>query len=263
MEKQRNNYQQVIFRSFILFLLPFIFVVKVGSANSSVYDNRLYNCFVSNNMQEWQKVIVDLEMEFEATKSINTEFQLLHAQYGFIGFLLGSKRTSLGEEYIAKADKHIASLLKLNPKWVEVMALEAAIIAYKISIRPYKAPFLGPKSISLIDDALELEPNNIYALIEKGNSKHYAPSFVGGSPTEAIVNYQKAITNIKVSNKTKTWWYLNTLTQMALAAEKAKNYTLASKMYKEILSIEPNFKWVKDELYPKFIKKTSPPKRVG
>lgn len=257
MEKQGNNYKQMIFRSFILFLLPFLFVAKVGSANSSVYDDRLYSCFISSDMLEWQKVITDLEKEFETTKSVNVEFQLLHAQYGFIGFLLGSKRTSLGEKYIAKADKHIASLLKSNPKWVEVMALEAAIIAYKISIRPYKAPFLGPRSMGLIDDALEIEPNNIYALIEKGNSKHYAPSYVGGSPTEAIVQYQKAITGIKSSNKTKTWWYLNTLTQLALAAEKANNYTLASKTYKEILSIEPNFKWVKDELYPKFLKKTA------
>lgn len=255
MEKQRNKYQQMIFRSFILLLLPILFVIKSGSANLSLYDDRLYNCFVLSDMMEWQRVIVDLEKEFETTKSVKVEFQLLHAQYGFIGFLLGSKRTSLGEDYIAKADKHIASLLKSNPKWVEVMALEAAIIAYKISLRPYKAPFLGPRSMSLIDDALELDPNNIYALIEKGNSKHYAPSFVGGSPTEAIVNYQKAIANIKVSSKTKTWWYLNTLTQLALAAEKAKNYTLASKTYKEILAIEPNFKWVKDELYPKFLKR--------
>lgn len=245
----------MIFRSFILLLLPILFVIKSGSANLSLYDDRLYNCFVLSDMMEWQRVIVDLEKEFETTKSVKVEFQLLHAQYGFIGFLLGSKRTSLGEDYIAKADKHIASLLKSNPKWVEVMALEAAIIAYKISLRPYKAPFLGPRSMSLIDDALELDPNNIYALIEKGNSKHYAPSFVGGSPTEAIVNYQKAIANIKVSSKTKTWWYLNTLTQLALAAEKAKNYTLASKTYKEILAIEPNFKWVKDELYPKFLKR--------
>lgn len=255
MEKQRNKYQQMIFRSFILLLLPILFVIKSGSANLSLYDDRLYNCFVLSDMMEWQRVIVDLEKEFETTKSVKVEFQLLHAQYGFIGFLLGSKRTSLGEDYIAKADKHIASLLKSNPKWVEVMALEAAIIAYKISLRPYKAPFLGPRSMSLIDDALELDPNNIYALIEKGNSKHYAPSFVGGSPTEAIVNYQKAIANIKVSSKTKTWWYLNTLTQLALAAEKAKNYTLASNTYKEILTIEPNFKWVKDELYPKFLKR--------
>ncbi len=247
----------MISRTFILFFLPFLFVVNTGLANSSIYDDRLYNCFVSSDMLEWQRVIADLEKEFETTKSVKVEFQLLHAQYGFIGFLLGSKRTSLGEEYIAKADKHIASLLKSNPKWVEVMALEAAIIAYKISLSPYKAPFLGPRSMSLIDDALELDPNNIYALIEKGNSKHYAPSYVGGSPTEAIVNYQKAITNIKASSKTKTWWYLNTLTQLALAAEKAKSYTLASKTYKEILAIEPNFKWVKDELYPKFLKKTA------
>jgi tetratricopeptide (TPR) repeat protein len=95
-------------------------------------------------------------------------------------------------------------------------------------------------------------------LIEKGNSKHYAPSFVGGDPKEAIVFYHRAITNLNGSNQTRSWWYLNTLTQIALAAEKAKDYKLASKTYKEILSIEPNFKWVKDELYPRFLKKAGP-----
>jgi tetratricopeptide (TPR) repeat protein len=256
MKEKRDSYWQFFLRkTILLFALTSLVTISLNS-HAYNFDDKLYHCYISSDMVEWQKVIVDLEKELDVTKSSDIEFQLLHAQYGFIGFLLGSKRTSMAEEYIPKADLHIASLLKTNPDWAEVIALEAAIIAYKISISPYKVVFLGPRSIRLLDNALELAPTNVYVLIEKGNYKHYAPSFVGGNPKEAIIFYQKAISNLNASNQTRTWWYLNTLTQIALAAEKAKDYKLASKTYREILALEPNFKWVKDYLYPQLLKKT-------
>ncbi|MGE0078029.1 MAG: tetratricopeptide repeat protein [Bacteroidales bacterium] len=246
----------MIYRKLIRFFLVAVLVVTFQSSYSlNNYDERLYGCFVSSNMAEWERVMTDLERDLDATQNIQIEFQLLHAQYGYIGFLIGSSKTIVASEYIAKADKHIEKLLKANPRWVEVIALNAAILAYKIAIAPYKVIYLGARSVWMLDDALEMDSDNPFVLIEKGNSKHYAPSFIGGNPQKAIAFYQKAANKIKESNQTKTWWYLNTLTQMALAAEKAKDYKLALKIYKEILSMEPNFKWVKDDLYPRILKK--------
>jgi tetratricopeptide (TPR) repeat protein len=111
--------------------------------------------------------------------------------------------------------------------------------------------------MSLIDQALAVNPESIQANIEKGNSLHYAPSMFGGNPTDAVNYYKKAIKIFEEKNQgvpPQNWIYLNTLAQLALTYEKANQPENAQKTYKGILSIAPDFKWVKDELYPEFLK---------
>lgn len=50
------------------------------------------------------------------------------------------------------------------------------------------------------------------------------------------------------------WNYLSLLANMAEAYNELKEYDKAEQYYKHILTIEPNFLWVKNELYPNFIK---------
>ncbi|MGB4329527.1 MAG: hypothetical protein WBJ36_11650, partial [Tenuifilum sp.] len=174
--------------------------------------------------------------------------------YGYIGYLLGVNKTSIAKQLIDKAEKQANILASIPTYQSTAKAMQAALLAYRISISPYKAPFLGPKSASLIDEALALNPTNYFALIEKGNARHYAPSIVGGNPTEAVELYRKAIELIEKENpasKPQKWWYINTYTQMGLAAQKAGNKDLAKKIYLTILGMEPNYKWVREELLPK------------
>jgi len=209
-------------------------------------------------MEVWNVVLNDLELSYKRSNDKEILFYTLHTQYGLIGYLIGVKQYSQSKRLIEKVESNIEKLLKINSKWVEVISLKAAIKAYKIAINPYKAPFLGPESNSLINQALTLDSNNPIALIEKGNSKHYAPTFVGGNPNEAIDYYEKAIQIIEKRSdykQVKTWWYLNALAQLALAAEKAGKPKIAKETYLKILKTAPEFKWVRDELYPKFLKK--------
>lgn len=70
-------------------------------------------------------------------------------------------------------------------------------------------------------------------------------------------NYLKAEKQmILTANYQNDWNYLSLLTQIAQGFEATKDFKNAENYYKKILSIAPNFGWVKNELYPKFIKKT-------
>lgn len=225
---------------------------------------RLYVCFTAGNMDEWARVVADLEQEFNVSKSTRVEFELLHAQYGLIGFLLSKQDELEAERYIAGAEDHIEHLLQVNPEYVEAISIKAAILAYKIAINPLKAFYLGPKSRGLIDRAMRIEPSNPFALIESGNFEHYAPLILGGSTAKAVKFYQMAIDRLLHLNggeAPKTWWYLNALTQLALAAEKAHNYPLATKTFEDILALEPNYQWIRDDVYPKYLKKVGAEQR--
>jgi Tfp pilus assembly protein PilF len=46
---------------------------------------------------------------------------------------------------------------------------------------------------------------------------------------------------------------------MAKAYDKIGHKTTAKAYYEKILALEPNFRWVRDELYPAILKETTKP----
>lgn len=224
------------------------------------YDERLFISFKSGEMKDWVAVIDELEADYRRTKNSETLYEITHAQYGYIGFLIGSKNIKFARQYLVEAEKNIEILINEQPKNASSKALKGALLAYQISMSPYKAPFIGPKSMAIIDESLKLDSNSVQALIERGNAAHYAPSLFGGDPIEAVKYYSKALSILEKQNgklPPNTWIYLNTYTQLALAFEKAKQYRNAKQTYNHILTIAPDFKWVANELYPQFKKRHS------
>ena len=238
-------------------LLLFMMSFGLAQGQSESYSYRLYNSYQLGQMDVWLEVLAQMEKDYSVTPSNEMLFDIAQLQYGYIGYLLGIKNKKLASSVLSDARQKVDMLLSAQPNNANAMALGAALMAYQIAISPYKAPFIGPKSMSIINESLLIDPNAPQALLEKANSAHYAPSMFGGNPVEAIAYYTKAIGVMEELNgggAPQTWLYLNAYAQLALAQEKAKQLANAKNTYLHILKIAPKFKWVKDELYPKFLK---------
>lgn len=243
--------------SLIIFLL-LIHSCSGIPENKQNFQCRLYQGYKLGKMDEWVRVMDELENQYSHTRGIETLLLLTQTQYGYTGYLIGAGKNKEAKLLIIKAEKNVERLLASQPKWVDVLALRASFLAYGIALNPFKAPFAGPKSMSLVDEALALNPQSVQANIEKGNALHYAPAMFGGNPGEAIKYYKKSIELMEMEGSpsvTCSWQHLNALTQLALAYEKNGSGALADATYRQILLIAPDFKWVKDELYPKFKKR--------
>ena len=227
-----------ILKGIAVALALFLSVAVFGAT----HKQRLYQCYLTGNMADWLVVMDELSSEYNRTKSVETLFELTHAQYGYIGYLLGVDDEDRAEKLVAKALINASVLLDKNPKWVEVLAIKGALIAYKIAMSPYKAPFLGPESVSIIDKALSLDSTNPYALTEKANSKLYAPVLFGGNPKEAVLLYQKAIASIERTlngSKEYEWWHLNVMAQLAIAAENLVKRNLPVHLIEKFFRLPP------------------------
>jgi tetratricopeptide (TPR) repeat protein len=235
--------------------LGLLSIIAFSSNPPSIFDQRLYHCYQSGNMREWVIVISELEIQNSQRPSTETLFSIAQAQYGYIGYLIGIGDSKKAREIISKAEKNVEKILSSQPNNADAMAIKASLLIFQISISPFKAPFLGPRSMSMIDEAYKKNDKSPQAILEKANALHYAPAFVGGNPLEAVKYYTRAIIafeNQNNGNPPQLWLYLNTLAQLALAYEKSNQPLKAKHTYNEILSIAPDFKWVKDELYPAF-----------
>jgi tetratricopeptide (TPR) repeat protein len=178
-------------------------------------------------------------------------------RHTFLNCLITNMATSHGASVIKWTMKqnYIGFLESKNYDMSMVNGYKAAFYGYRIGLNSFKAPFYGPKSSKCANNAIAINKNNPFGYIQYANIQFYMPSTFGGSKQEAIEYYVKAEKLMELDKKkiTGDWNYLNLLTIIANAnielgqLEKAKYY------FEKILQIEPNYAWVKNNLYPQLL----------
>jgi len=231
-----------------------------GSSNTQQNPHeRVYRAFISDRMEDWDRVIVSLSGR-KASLSDKELGQLVNYYYGYTGWAIGEDQKKKAVRYIEEAEEIIDKLMTKHPNMPEWHAYKAAFIAYKISINKMRAAFLAKESNRNIDRALELGPDCAQGWIEKGNGLFYTPKLLGGSKERALEAYGKAIRIMESDQEAiqHNWLYLNVLMMLGQSYEKTGNTQLARSTYEKILKIEPGFSYVRDELYPAFKNSLNP-----
>lgn len=236
----------------------FISVLIILGINSfflysqSDYRKEIYEAYIQGNMQAWEKTIGQMET---VDLSLHGKIELINFYYGYIGYLIGTDQKELAGAYIKKGEKIIHDLLEETPSNATLNAFKGSFISFKIGLNKLKAISLGPQSMRYINQAYNLDPNNVQALADKANMFYYAPSLFGGDKKKAITFYQKAIHQLEENEDTvDNWFYLNLLVQLAQHYEEMKMKKQALSLYEKILRQEPGFVWIKEELYPRLLK---------
>lgn len=238
-------------QKYIVILILLIFS-SLGAMAS--YKTEIYRAYISNNMIEWKKVMDRMNLE---TKRDN-EFllELLNYQYGYIGWCIGNKENEQAKKYLSLAEKNIEILENQSFELSTLNAYKSAFYGYRVGLNKLQAPFIGPKSVESAKKAIELDKNNPYGYIQIGNSEFYMPSVFGGSKTVALDNFKKA-ENLMTRNPEKIkndWNYLSLLAMIVMTYKELKEYELAKSYCEKALKTEPEFLWVKLDLYPEIKK---------
>lgn len=215
----------------------------------------IYQAYIGNNMQAWKRTI-DV-MQWEKNKTSPYILELVNYQYGYIGWCIGNDRKEEASKYLELAEDNLEILERRSYKASYFNSYRSAFYGFRIGLNVLKAPFLGPKSVSAAELAMKQDSSNPFGFIQYANAQYYMPAAFGGSRILAIRYYQKA-EKIMKSNPVylkEDWNYLSLLVTIAKAMEETGNLKAARQYYERILKIEPNFLWVKNELYPNLIKK--------
>jgi tetratricopeptide (TPR) repeat protein len=240
---ERKKYSIIL----VLLLLPLLMTASK--------KERIYKAFIHNQMQDW-KAVID-EMENEKNKNACFLAELVNYQYGYIGFCIGMEQDKLAKRYLELAEENVDNLDDNNFQPSLVHAYKSAFYGYKIGLSPIKAPILGPKSVKQAELAVEADSTEPLGYIQQGNAQFYMPPVFGGSKTEAIKKFLKAM-NLMEQNKAglkNDWNYLNLLVLIAQSYEEMEKWEQAKIYYNQALAFEPEFEWVKNELLPGLIKK--------
>lgn len=236
----------------LLGLIFFMLQVKPKSIN---YKARIYHSYIEGHMNSWKQTID--EMQAQKIKPDAFILQLLNYQYGYIRWCISKSKKNEAEKYINTANKNIRILEKQHYEPSYVNAYKSAIYAFIIDLHPFRAPFIGPKSLDAAKLSMKQDTTNPYGYLQYAHALYYMPTIFGGSKTKAIQYYLKAEHWMERNpQKLKdNWNYLNLLTILAQAYKNTKQFKKAYEYYQLILKKEPEFILVKNKLLPNFLRK--------
>ncbi|MBN1388579.1 MAG: hypothetical protein JW965_09050 [Bacteroidales bacterium] len=264
MERTYGKNMKVIQSLIIYFIIsPLALLISSAVAEGqsiSDFKSMIYYSYVKGEMSEWKAALSDMEDSYKRSPSDEFLYELLMAQYGYIGFCLKEEYKKEAALLLEKARDNLETLKTKDPYNAEWLALEGAFLGYEMGLHKLKAMVLGPKAKDKIDEAVEKDPERVRTLVEKANQLYFSPKIVGGDPEEAIKYYRKAINKIEsepVSLK-NNWIYVNTLLVLAQAYQETDNLPYACAIYEKIMKYDPDIKWVKNDLYSVCTGKTGP-----
>jgi tetratricopeptide (TPR) repeat protein len=236
-------------------LLVFWMMASSVWGNSvSTLNQKFVDFYLNGDMVGWKQTIDSLRrVQLDAA----TERVLLFAEYGLIGNNIGRGSEAEAKAEIAYFEARIERALARRPNDGELYALSAALVAYRIALQPWRAPFLGHSHTENLEKAVRLSPSKGLTLVEQANSLFFRPSFVGGNKQQAIDAYERAFEYYK-KYQHDHWMYYNVGAWLAQAYAEYGDKTRAEKLYLQLLQEAPNFSWVKDELLPELRKGQTP-----
>ena len=243
----------VVKYGFVLALFLVSCFSETRAQESHNYTQRLYETYVNDQMQEWERIIANMEEAYEDTGDGPLLYELCFAYYGYIGYLISLEEDKLAKNMLNKAMKRTKQLEEIMEEKPEVLALQGALIGYRIILSKFSSMFLGPKALRYIKAAYETGDNCFNCQTEMGNMKFYTPKFLGGSKPEALPFYEEAVKIIENSRlKTdRDWIYMNTVLLLANAYKETGQMDKACALYENLLAYEPRAQWIREDLYSK------------
>ncbi len=223
-----------------------------ASASHDRFRDLIYEAYVLNRMPVWESTLQAMEASYERQPHPELLYDILLAQYGLIGYLLGTGERDRGARLLGKANDRLKELSEMPGYETTALVFESSFTAYRIALRPLRAVQLGPRIYRLLDHAADQNGDYPRVWIEKGNSAFFTPAVFGGRKENAIAYYQKAVAIFEQHTpRNHRWLYLSTLVSLAGAYEQTGQTDRAIETLEKALEYEPRFTWVKNEMLPR------------
>jgi tetratricopeptide (TPR) repeat protein len=236
----------------ILYMISF-------SLQGQDFQKQIYDAYLRGRMDLWKETMDQMARKAAESDDPSLLYDLTEVEYGYIGYCLSMKQKKEAEKVLEEAEKRAKYLLDKQVYQARVYSLIGAFYGFRVSLQPIRAPYFGKKSEEANQMALKLDQEEPQAWMERGNIAFYKPAIFGGSKSEAVPFYEKAV-RLYEANPERTrqnWVYLNCLAGLGIAYEETGQAEKAGQLYERILRMEPKFKWVNDELYPEYLEKHS------
>lgn len=230
-------------------MILLLLVCRTASADYT--DEQLYHAYLSGDISIWGEYIAGCQWEELSSKE---RTRLINYEYGYIPVEADKNNPQcrqLLDAYWNHLERHKSVL---TPS--QYAAYKSSAHAYEYLLNKNKLMSDGLASFKLAHRAVDLDGKNPVALSLSGNVSFYAPSLFGGSKKKALQFFLEAERIMEADTAYRYLWNYPAL-QLCIAQcyEKRGDREKAIAQCRKILSIHPDFLYVRDEYLPSLLQK--------
>ncbi len=169
-----------------------------------------------------------------------------------------SDSEKLFDQYYESALENAKILSDKKEFSAEGKTLSAAVYMMKIASSPMSAMTLSSEIYFLLDKAEKIKPDFPRISLIRGMMRYNTPGGFGGSYEDALKDFNKSVSLYEKQcgdTASRDLGYLEALTWTGRSQEKLENFEAALFSYRKVLSVEPDFGWVKYSLLPQLEEK--------
>lgn len=155
-----------------------------------------------------------------------------------------------GQAINAALDRAEVRLLRLGNEdssyRADALALLSSVYGMKIGMSPVKGPVLGIKAGSAAGQALKLAPNSGHVQLALGINKLFTPALFGGSTSEAMAAFDRAIVLLTDKHiEAGNWGLDDALIWKGIALQGQGDKDGARTSFTQALQVAPEHSWAK------------------
>jgi tetratricopeptide (TPR) repeat protein len=230
----------------VIFIAALLLLLLNKGVIANNISCRFTSFLIAGDMKSWA-VLTDSLQKVKLSKA--DDDVLLYAQYALTGYYFSQDMKKEAAATMTIFEAHLSKAMEKYPSTANYHAFKAALYGFKIALSPWKAPVYSFYHQREVDRAMKLRKGEALPLIEQANSYYFRPSFVGGNKTKALQYYEQAFNILKRSPQCN-WVFFNNGAWLGQVYTKLGNPIKAKETYGLLLSQNPGFQYVRDELLP-------------
>lgn len=209
-----------------------------------------YLAYLKSDKMAWKQNVAYANKLYQDNPTQKSKFDLAITEYGLLNVTMVDQDETLFDAYVVDCESRLEDLSKSKTYGSEAKALLSGLMGYKMAYSPMKSMLLGPKSSSLLEEAMKQNPNSPIVLRQYASSMYYTPAMWGGDKKLGLKAYLKSTEKFAGTEMEKSWMHLDNLAWTGILYQESGNKELAKQTWESALAIEPEFYWVSKKLLP-------------
>lgn len=209
-----------------------------------------YRAYLKSDKEAWKQNVAYANKLYQDNPTEEARFELALTEYGLLNVTMVDSDKSLFSQYVDDCLERLESLVESDKYGAEAKALLSGVYGYKIAYSPLKGMFYGPKSSSLLEQAMEENPLSPIVLKMYASNQYFTPEMWGGDREKAMKAFEKSTEVFSKNKQEKSWMHLDNLAWIGMIYQENGEVEKAKSTWEKALAIEPDFYWVSKGLLP-------------